>query len=277
MKFLRVGEVGAERPAVLDREGRYRDISSIVYDITPATIGAGLTEKLSGVDLAGLPELDPALRIGPCIGDLRRFFCIGLNYRAHAAETGAAIPSHPIVFMKVCAPSGANDPILIPRDSQKTDWEVELGVVIGRRASHVAVADALDHVACHCLVDDVSERAFQKDFGGQWVKGKSCDSFGPIGPWLVSKDEISDPQNLDLFLDVNGERRQTGNTGDMIFPVAEIVAHLSRFITLLPGDLISTGTPAGVGMGMQPPRYLAPGDTVRLAIPGLGEQNHDVV
>lgn len=273
MKLLRYGEVGSEKPGILDNDGLIRDLSTIVEDIDPVTLGPESLTRLSGVDLPELPLVTGSPRIGACVAGVGKFLCVGLNYTDHAAEANMPIPDEPVLFMKATsAIAGPDDKVMIPRSSCKTDWEVELGVVIGRRASHVSGADALDHVAGYCVVNDLSERAFQLEGSGQWVKGKSCDGFGPIGPWLVTKDEIPDPQNLNLWLDVNGVRYQQGTSANMIFSVAEIVSYLSRYMTLLPGDIISTGTPPGVGMGQNPPVYLKTGDNIRLGITGLGEQ-----
>ncbi|SFB70199.1 fumarylacetoacetate hydrolase family protein [Tropicimonas isoalkanivorans] len=278
MKFCRIRTADGIVPAAVDGEGTLRSLAGHLDDVTSDTIAYGGLAPLEALVLDDLPTLTAADGdYAPILADIRRIFCIGLNYADHAAETGAAIPEMPILFMKVCPPTGANDAVMIPKGGTKTDWEVELGVVIGRRTQHVTEEAALDHVAGYCVVNDVSERAFQIERGGQWVKGKSCDTFAPIGPWLVTPDEVPDPQALDLFLDVNGDRRQTGNTRTMIFSVAEVVAHLSRFITLEPGDVISTGTPPGVGMGMKPPQFLQPGDQMRLGIQGLGEQRQAVV
>ncbi|VAV96299.1 Fumarylacetoacetate hydrolase family protein [hydrothermal vent metagenome] len=277
MKLLRHGEIGRESPAVVDTTGQIRDLSGVIHNICSNQLGDEALQELARCDINTLPIVDPGTRIGPCVADVKRFFCIGLNYSDHAIESGLPIPNNPIVFMKVCEVTGPNDPITIPKNSQKTDWEVELGVVIGKIAQHVSQKDALSYVAGYCVINDVSERAFQTEFGGQWVKGKSCDSFGPIGPYLVTRDEIPDPQALNMFLDVNGERRQTGNTSKMIFSVAEIIAHLSKFITLRPGDIISTGTPSGVGMGMDPPMFLKAGDNIKLGISDLGQQFQKVI
>jgi 2,4-diketo-3-deoxy-L-fuconate hydrolase len=277
MKLLRIGPRGQERPALLDAEGRPRDLSAHVADIDADTVTPAVMERLRALDPATLPEADAGARIGPCIRDARRFFCIGLNYSDHAAEAGLDLPEHPILFMKACAATGPNDPVPYPPGATKMDWEIELGVVIGSEAKSVSEDAALDHVAGYCIVNDLSERSFQFDYAGQWVKGKSCDGFGPIGPWLVTPDEIGDVQNLDMALDVNGVRRQTGTTKTMVFSVARIVAHLSAFMTLMPGDVIATGTPPGVGLGCKPPVFLAPGDALRLEIGGLGVQEHAVV
>lgn len=275
MKLCRIRTATGIRPAMIDDSGTFRDLTAYTGDIGPETTPPAALAALQGIRPADLPEITGDY--APILSDIRRIFCIGLNYSDHAREANLPIPKHPILFMKVCPPTGANDPIIIPKGSTKTDWEVELGVIIGTRAQHVSEKHALDHVAGYCVVNDVSERSFQNDWGGQWVKGKSCDSFAPIGPWLVTRDEVPDPQALDLYLDVNGERCQTGNTGTMIFPVAEIIAFLSRFVTLMPGDVISTGTPPGVGMGMTPQRFLTPGDVVTLGIDGLGTQRQTAV
>lgn len=271
MKLVRFGEPGAEKPGMVDAEGKVRDLSGVVDDIAGTVLTSAGLEQLRAVDVAGLPVVE-AGRFGPCVGRIGRFICIGLNYVDHAAESGLPVPEKPIIFGKLCAASGAHDDIIIPKGSQKTDWEVELGVVIGREAKYVGEAEALQHVAGYCVVHDVSERAFQLEGTGQWVKGKSADTFGPIGPYLVTRDEVDDPGALDLWLEVNGERMQVGNTATMIFSVAFIVSYLSRFMRLEPGDVISTGTPPGVGMGMKPPRFLKPGDKVRLGVEGLGAQ-----
>lgn len=273
MKLLRVGERGRERPAILDREGRRRDASSLVEDWSGPFLSDDSVSRLRGVNIESLPILSDEARVGPCVARVGKFICIGLNYADHAAESGVEAPSEPVVFFKATsAIVGPNDEIQIPRGSRKTDWEVELGVVIGREAKYVGEAEALQHVAGYCVVHDVSERAFQLEGTGQWVKGKSADTFGPIGPYLVTRDEVDDPGALDLWLEVNGERMQVGNTATMIFSVAFIVSYLSRFMRLEPGDVISTGTPPGVGMGMKPPRFLKPGDKVRLGVEGLGAQ-----
>lgn len=274
MKLLRVGEPGHERPAMLDAEGRLRDLSSLVPDIAgPVLSDAGLADLAARAQGADLPVIDPATRIGPCVGSVGKFVCVGLNFSDHAAETGAPIPSEPILFMKATsAICGPNDTVLIPRGSTKTDWEVELGVVIGTEARYVSEADALNHVAGYCVINDLSEREFQLEREGQWVKGKSADTFGPIGPWLVTRDEIPDPQALAMWLEVDGHRWQDGSSATMIFGVAHLVSYISQFMSLQPGDVISTGTPPGVGLGQKPPVYLRPGQTMRLGIEGLGEQ-----
>jgi 2-keto-4-pentenoate hydratase/2-oxohepta-3-ene-1,7-dioic acid hydratase in catechol pathway len=278
MKLVRYGPPGREKPGLIDARGRLRDLSRHVGDIAGPT--------LSDRSLAALRRLDPAKlklvpgrpRLGPCVGGIGKFLCIGLNYSDHAAETGAPIPAHPILFLKATsAVVGPNDRVVLPRGAKAADWEVELGVVIGRKAKYVQAADALKHVAGYCIVNDVSERDFQLRLSGQWTKGKSCDTFGPIGPWLVTRDEIADPQDLAMTLDVNGKRMQAGNTATMIFTVARIIEHLSGLMTLHPGDVISTGTPPGVGMGQKPePRYLKPGDVMELSIAGLGRQRQTV-
>ncbi len=275
MKLCRIRTKAGLVPAALDPAGDLRDLSEHVPDIGPAQIAPDGLAALAEIDLRGLPRIDGTY--APFLDDIRRVFCIGLNYYDHAAEVGQPVPEHPILFMKACAVTGADDPIMLPKGSEKTDWEVELGVVIGTTAQNVADADALDHVAGYCVANDVSERSFQFDYGGQWVKGKSADSFAPVGPYLVTRDEVPDVQNLTLSLDVNGERMQTGNTSTMIFPVAQIVSFISRFVTLHPGDLIITGTPPGVGVGMKPPRFLKAGDVVVAEIEGLGQLRQDVV
>ena len=274
MKLLRFGERGAEKPGMLDADGVIRDLSSVVDDINPATVTEEGLAKIAAVDPASLPVVNGNPRLGACVGGFQKFICIGLNYSDHAAETGAAPPPEPIIFMKALnALNGPHDDVIIPRGSEKTDWEVELAMVIGKQAHHVDEAEALKYVAGYAIANDVSERAFQSERAGQWTKGKSCDTFGPLGPWLVTRDEIADPQNLDMTLDVNGQRFQTGNTKTMIFGCAHLVAYLSTFMTLFPGDVISTGTPPGVGMGIKPdPVYLKAGDEMHLTISGLGEQ-----
>ncbi len=277
MKLLRVGALGAEKPAMLDKAGAIRDLSEHFADLGGAVLSAKSIAALKAIDPTSLPALDAASRIGPCVAGTRNFIAIGLNYADHAAETGAAIPKEPIIFNK--APScivGPNDDVLIPRTSEKTDWEVELAIVIGDGGSYISEADALTHVAGFAICHDVSERAFQTERGGQWTKGKGCPTFGPLGPWLVTPDEIADVQALDMFLDVNGARCQTGSTKTMIFGVRHLISYVSQFMQLEAGDVITTGTPPGVGMGMKPPRYLKPGDSVRLGIAGLGEQRQRI-
>ena len=278
MKLLRYGSVGVEKPGILDNNGGLRDLSAHVDDINGAMLDDATLERLRDLDVNSLPVVEGEQRIGACVGNIGKFLCIGLNYSDHAAETGAAIPEHPILFFKAnSAIVGAYDDVVMPRGSTQTDWEVELGVVIGKTAKYVSKAEALEHVAGYCIVNDVSERHFQANLTGQWTKGKSCDTFGPTGPWLVTRDEIADPQNLAMSLDVNGKRMQTGNTATMIFSVAEIIEHLSGLMTLHPGDVITTGTPPGVGLGMKPkPVFLKKGDTMELKIEGLGHQHQKV-
>jgi 2,4-diketo-3-deoxy-L-fuconate hydrolase len=277
MKLLRVGERGRERPAVLDGRGELRDLSSFARDIDPAWLAEGGINRLRAADIAALPSLGAAARIGCPVGGIGKYVCVGLNYRDHAAETGQPIPAEPILFMKATtAINGPNDDLLLPPGSEKTDWEVELAIVIGRRARRVPLASAMDHVAGYCVANDVSERAYQLERGGQWDKGKGCDTFGPLGPWLVTRDEVPEPQNLAMWLEVNGERRQNSSTRMMIFDVPFLVHYISQFMTLEAGDVISTGTPPGVGMGLKPPRFLRPGDLVRLGIERLGEQRQNV-
>lgn len=278
MKLLRVGPQGREEPVLLASDGSLRDLSGVVDDLARQALANETLERLRRVDPASLPVVFGAPRIASPVGSVGKMVCVGLNYADHAAEAGMSLPQEPVIFMKATtAIVGPNDDIVIPRGSEKTDWEVELGVVIGDVARSVTRDEALRHVAGYIVVHDVSERAFQLEHGGQWVKGKSCDSFGPIGPWLVTRDEIKDPQNLTLWLDVNGERRQQGNTKTMIFDVAYLVSYISRYMTLMPGDIISTGTPPGVGMGQKPPVYLRAGDVVDLGIEGLGQQRQHVV
>ncbi|MEM8851288.1 MAG: fumarylacetoacetate hydrolase family protein [Pseudomonadota bacterium] len=278
MKLCRFGEPGAEKPGLIDHNGDLRDLSDEVADIARETLSDKSLDILRDLDPMALPMVERPVRFGPCVSGIGKFLCIGLNYSDHAAETGAAIPEHPILFHKATsAVIGPNDDVVMPRGSTHTDWEVELGVVIGKPAKYVSEADALDHVAGYCICNDVSERHFQNNLSGTWTKGKSCDTFGPTGPWLVTRDEVGDPQDLGMWLEVNGTRRQTGNTATMIFTVAQCIAHLSKLMTLHPGDVISTGTPPGVGMGIKPePIYLAPGDVMTLGIDGLGEQRQEV-
>ena len=278
MKLVRYGATGQEKPGMIDADGTLRDLSAHVADITGTTLGDDSIAKLRALDPATLPAVEGNPRMGACVGKIGKFMCIGLNYADHAAETGADIPEHPILFMKAnSAITGPNDDVVMPRGSATTDWEVELGVVIGKAAKYVSEEEALDYVAGYCLCNDVSERHFQTSLTGQWTKGKSCDTFGPTGPWLVTRDEVEDPQNLDMWLDVNGKRMQTGNTKTMIFTVAQVISHLSQLFTLHPGDVISTGTPPGVGMGMKPePVYLKDGDVMELSIQGLGVQRQNV-
>jgi len=278
MKLLRYGEPGAEKPGLLDDEGTIRDLSGEVGDIAGDVLSDAGLERLRGLDPASLPRVEGNPRLGPCVGAVGKFCCIGLNYSDHAAETGADIPQHPILFMKAnSAIVGPDDTVLLPRGSTHTDWEVELGVVIGKAAKYVTAANALDHVAGYCVINDVSERHFQTKLTGQWTKGKSCDTFGPTGPWLVTKDEVPDVKALDMYCDVNGKRMQTGNTATMIFTVAEIIEHLSALFTLHPGDIISTGTPLGAGARFDPPRYLVPGDSVEVEAPHIGLLRNGVI
>ena len=276
MKLVRYGAPGAEKPGLMDGE-TLRDLSAHIDDVNGTVLDDATLERLRGIDPASLPAVEGSPRIGPCVGNIGKFLCIGLNYSDHAAETGADIPEHPILFFKAnSAIVGPDDTVMMPRGSTSTDWEVELGVVIGKAAKYVSKEDALDYVAGYCIVNDVSERHFQTKLTGQWTKGKSPDTFGPTGPWLVTRDEVPDPQALAMSLDVNGKRMQTGNTATMIFTVAEIIEHLSHLFTLHPGDVISTGTPPGVGMGMKPPVYLNVGDVMELEIEGLGRQRQEV-
>ena len=277
MKLVRYGDKGAEKAGLMDGD-TLRDLSAHVDDITGAVLDDATLDKLRALDPATLPAVSGSPRIGACVGNIGKFLCIGLNYSDHAAETGADIPKHPILFFKAnSAVVGPNDDVIMPRGSTHTDWEVELGVVIGKTAKYVTKETALDHVAGYCIVNDVSERHFQTQLTGQWTKGKSCDTFGPTGPWLVTRDEVPDPQNLAMSLDVNGTRMQTGSTSTMIFTVAEIIEHLSSLMTLHPGDVITTGTPPGVGMGIKPePVYLKVGDVMELTIEGLGQQRQQV-
>ncbi len=276
MKFVRYGPHGGERAGVIDAEGGLRDLSAVCSDLA-GPILADL-RRFAALDIAALPKVEGTPRLGPCIAGTGKFMCIGLNYADHAAEGGLPVPPEPILFMKATsAICGPNDPIILPRGSTRTDWEVELGTVIGKPAKYVSQAEAMDHVAGFCVINDVSEREFQTRRAGQWTKGKSCDSFGPVGPWLVTPDEVADPQALKLWLSVNGEMMQNGTTAPMIFGVRYLVSYLSQFMTLHPGDIISTGTPPGVGDGMKPPRYLGPGDVVELGIEGMGQQRQTVI
>ena len=278
MKLMRYGAKGAEKPALIDSNGAVRDLSGVLPDITGATLSRDGLATLAALDIDSLPVVENPGRIAPPWQGVGKFLCVGLNYADHAAESGMAVPAEPVLFMKATsAVIGANDAVVMPQDSKKSDWEVELGVVIGTTARYVSEADALSHVAGYCVVNDLSEREYQLERGGQWDKGKGCDTFGPIGPWLVTADEVADPQNLGLWLEVNGKRVQDGNTRTMVFGVANLVSYISRFMTLYPGDIISTGTPPGVGMGQKPSAvYLKPGDTMRLGIDGLGEQQQTV-
>ncbi|MCC4106513.1 fumarylacetoacetate hydrolase family protein [Serratia ureilytica] len=279
MKLLRYGEPGQERPGMLDAQGRLRDLSQHIADVGGAALSPASLAKLHALDSAALPLVEGQPRLGACVGGIGKFICIGLNYADHAAETGAAIPEEPVVFNKwTSAVVGPYDRVEIPRGSQKTDWEVELGVVIGLGGRYISEADAMRHVAGYCVINDVSEREYQIERGGTWDKGKGCDTFGPIGPWLVTADEVADPHSLNLWLEVDGKRYQDGNTSTMIFRIPQIVSYLSRFMSLQPGDVISTGTPPGVGMGQKPqPVYLRAGQTMRLGIEGLGEQRQQTV
>mgnify|MGYP006097284165 FL=1 len=278
MKLVRYGNEGAERPGLVDANGVLRDLSAHIPDIDGRMLNDASLERLRALDTEALPAVDGSPRFAPVVGNIGKFLCIGLNYSDHAAETGAAIPEHPILFFKAnSAIVGANDDVIMPRGSTHTDWEVELGVVIGTTTKYVSEQEALSHVAGYCIVNDVSERHFQTQLTGQWTKGKSCDTFGPTGPFLVTRDEVPDPQALDMSLDVNGKRMQTGNTSTMIFSVAQIISHLSQLMTLHPGDIITTGTPPGVGMGIKPdPVYLKSGDVMELHISGLGQQRQTV-
>ncbi len=277
MKLLRYGPVGHEKPGILDQQGIIRDLSNHVTDIAGVALSDAALSDLRALDIENLPAVTNDPRIGACVGNVGKFICIGLNYADHAAESGMELPQEPVIFFKATsAIMGPNDTVDIPRNSVKTDWEVELGVVIGKPTKYVSQAEALDHVAGYCVVNDLSERDFQLHRSGQWVKGKSADTFGPIGPWLVTRDEIPDPQNLPMYLEVNGRRYQDGSTKTMHFDVATVIAHLSQFMSLQPGDVISTGTPPGVGMGQTPETYLKPGDKMELGIEGLGIQRQSV-
>ncbi|NMN60371.1 fumarylacetoacetate hydrolase family protein [Xanthobacter autotrophicus] len=278
MKLVRHGAAGQERPGLIDAEGRLRDLSGIVPDIAGTALLPESLDRLKAIDPATLPLVEGNPRIGACVGSVGKLVCVGLNYSDHAAESGLPVPSEPVLFMKATSSIvGPNDDVEIPRGSQKTDWEVELGIVIGKPAKYVSEEDALSHVAGYCVINDVSEREFQIERGGQWDKGKGCDTFGPMGPWLVTSDEISDPQDLHMWLEVDGKRFQDGSTRTMIFGVAHLVSYISQFMSLQPGDVISTGTPPGVGLGQKPPLYLTPGQTMRLGIQGLGEQRQTTV
>jgi 2-keto-4-pentenoate hydratase/2-oxohepta-3-ene-1,7-dioic acid hydratase in catechol pathway len=278
MKLLRHGPRGQEKPGILAADGTIRDLSGHVDDIGGGALSDAGLANLAKIDTASLPVVDAATRLGACVAGTGKFICIGLNYADHAAESGLAVPPEPVIFMKATsAICGPNDPVIIPRGSQKTDWEVELGVIIGTKCKYVTEADALNYVAGYCVSNDVSERGFQTERAGQWTKGKSCDNFGQIGPYLVTRDEVADPQNLGMWLTVNGKKMQNGSTKTMVYGVAHVVAYLSQFMTLHPGDVISTGTPPGVGMGMKPPQYLKAGDVIELSIDGLGQQHQDVI
>ena len=278
MKLLRYGPVGQEKPGLMDEDDNIRDLSAHIGDISGDVLRPEGLEKIAALNVSDLPVVDGSPRFGACVGDIGKFMCIGLNYTDHAAESGMPVPDEPILFAKFnSAISGPNDDVIMPRGSTKLDWEVEFGIVIGSKAKYIPEDQALEHVAGYCVINDVSERAYQLEGTGQWVKGKACDSFGPVGPWLVTKDEISDPQNLRLWLEVNGTRYQDGNTSTMIFSAAHIVSYLSNLFTLYPGDVIATGTPPGVGSGRNPPVFLQVGDKMRLGIDGLGEQKQEVV
>lgn len=278
MKLLRYGPPGAEKPGLIDKDGAIRDLSGVVPDIAGETLLPDAMARIQGLDPASLPTIEGEPRLGPCVGGVGKFVCIGLNYTDHAKEAGMPIPEEPVLFMKATsAIAGPDDPVAIPRRATKTDWEVELGLVIGKPAKYADEAEALSHVAGYCVINDVSEREHQLERSGQWVKGKSADGFGPIGPWLVTPDEVPDPQDLSLWLEVNGQRFQDGTTATMIFGVAHLVSYVSRFMSLQSGDVISTGTPPGVGHGRKPPVYLKPGDVVHLGIDGLGVQRQELV
>lgn len=277
MRLLRYGDTGNEKPGLLDTQGTIRDLSGVIADIDPSVLGDDALRQLAALDPASLPAVGGNPRLAPPVSGVGKFLCIGLNYSDHAAETNSPIPSEPILFMKATsAITGPDDPVIIPRNSEKTDWEVELGVIIGKDTRYVGEAEALDAVAGYCVINDVSERAFQIERGGQWVKGKSADTFGPMGPYLVTRDEVADPQNLQMWLEVDGHRYQNGSTATMIFGVAHLISYVSHFMSLQAGDVISTGTPPGVGMGQKPQVYLRPGNVIRLGIEGLGEQRQEV-
>lgn len=277
MKLLRYGPQGTEKPGMMAADGTIRDLSGHIDDLAGAELSDAALDQLRAIDVNSLPVVEGSVRLGPCVGNIGKFVCIGLNYADHAAESGMALPEEPVIFFKATsAITGPNDDVEIPRHSVKTDWEVELGVVIGKAAKYISKKEALDHVAGYCVINDLSERDFQLHRSGQWVKGKSADTFGPIGPWMVTRDEVPDPQNLAMYLEVNGHRYQDGSTKTMHFDVATIVSHLSQFMSLQPGDVISTGTPPGVGMGQKPETYLKPGDVIELEIEGLGKQRQNV-
>lgn len=278
MKLLRYGSARQERPGLLDSEGRVRDLSTLIHDLDGHALTPESLQRLAVLDVNGLPLVQDPGRIGPCVANVGKFIGIGLNYADHAAEAGVKVPPEPVIFMKATsAISGPYDPVIKPRNSTKLDWEVELGIVIGKHTSYVSEAEAIDHIAGYCVINDVSERTFQLERGGQWDKGKGCDTFGPIGPWLVTKDEVPDPLNLRLWLKVNGKTYQNGSTSSMVFGPAFLVHYLSQFMSLQPGDIIATGTPAGVGLGQPPPLYLQPGDVMELGIDGLGTQQQTVI
>ena len=278
MKLLRHGARGAEKPGMLDANGVIRDLSGVVPDIAGDVLSDAGLAAIRAIDPASLPVVDPATRLGACVAGTGKFICIGLNYADHAAESGMPVPPEPVIFMKATsAMCGPNDPIISPRGSVKTDWDVELAVIIGTKAKYISEAQAMDHVAGYAVTNDVSEREYQIERSGQWTKGKSCDNFGQIGPWLVTRDEVADPQDVAMWLTVNGNKYQDGSTRTMVYGVRHLVSYLSQFMTLHPGDIISTGTPPGVGLGMKPPKYLKPGDVVELGIEGLGQQRQDVI
>ena len=278
MKLVRYGQPGKEKPGLIDAEGKLRDLGKVLKDIGPAQLGDAALAKIAKLNPAKLPLVKGKPRMGSPVANVGKFIAIGLNYADHAAESGLPIPAEPVVFMKATSCiQGPNDPVMLPKGSKKTDWEVELGVVIGTQARYVSQKEALNYVAGYCTINDISEREFQIERGGTWDKGKGCDTFGPLGPWLVTRDEVPNPQKLGMWLDVNGQRVQTGNTKTMVFSVAKIVSYVSQFMTLMPGDVITTGTPPGVGLGMKPPRFLKKGDTMALGIDGLGEQHQTVV
>ena len=278
MKLLRYGSPGSEKPGMLDADGKIRSLEGVIDDLAGDALSDASFEKLKSLDPSSLPEVDASTRLGCCVSGVGKIMCIGLNYSDHAAEAGMKVPPEPVLFMKATsAISGPNDDVVIPRNSKKSDWEVELGVVIGKHAKYVSESEALNYVAGYCVINDLSEREFQVERSGQWVKGKSCDTFAPIGPWLVTRDEVADPQNLGMWLELNGEKVQDGSTKTMVYGVAHLISYLSQFMSLHPGDVISTGTPPGVGLGMDPPRYLVPGETMRLGIDGLGVQQQTTV
>lgn len=278
MKLLRYGSAGSEKPGMMDADGKIRCLANVIDDLSGDALSDASLEKLRAIDPTTLPEVDAETRIGPCVTGVGKIMCIGLNYSDHAAESGMEVPPEPVLFMKATsAISGPNDNVVIPRNSKKSDWEVELGVVIGKHAKYVSESEALDYVAGYCVINDLSEREFQVERSGQWVKGKSCDTFAPLGPWLVTRDEVADPQDLGMWLELNGEKVQDGSTKTMVFGVAHLISYLSQFMSLHPGDVISTGTPPGVGLGMDPPRYLVPGETMRVGIDGLGVQQQTTV
>lgn len=278
MKLLRYGSAGSEKPGMMDADGKIRCLANVIDDLSGHALSDASLEKLRAIDPTTLPEVDAETRIGPCVTGVGKIMCIGLNYSDHAAESGMEVPPEPVLFMKATsAISGPNDNVVIPRNSKKSDWEVELGVVIGKHAKYVSESEALDYVAGYCVINDLSEREFQVERSGQWVKGKSCDTFAPLGPWLVTRDEVADPQDLGMWLELNGEKVQDGSTKTMVFGVAHLISYLSQFMSLHPGDVISTGTPPGVGLGMDPPRYLVPGETMRVGIDGLGVQQQTTV